>query len=223
MSANLPPTLPTGSSGSTRPSTSIGRAQNLNTTKLNQYKDRENAKTSIGHVGKEASGAPSTSAAHPGGVRQAARTSINSAARQIDPNDDGYDQEAADRRRYAHIREMMAEKKQREADEAAAAAVEKGVKVMKGKSFKSSGFGGLHKNLKSFIKKNRSSYKNLSASDKKILEGVIGDAAKRKSTGSGFTYKDRRAMGKQAKKHWKSGNISKTDYKSFKKIVGGLE
>ena len=222
MTSNLPPVMPVGSSGA-KPNPSTGHAQNFSTSQLKQHKERAKATTSIGHAGDDpADKTATTSIHHQGKERAQARTSINSPAQMVNDGDDGYDQEAADRRRYAHIRGKIKERQAKEAEELAMSKPGK-VALRKGRSFKLSGFGGLKKTMRGVVKKDRYQKKGMSASDRKILNKIIEDRAKNKSTGSKFSFRDRRKLGREARKHYKSGSISYSDYKNFKKIIGGLE
>jgi hypothetical protein len=217
---NLPSILPS-SGGSAGP----GRAQNFDTMKLDQVRNREAARTSIGHIGKSpGQHGASSSIFHPGGQTQKAKTSINSSVSpNSSPTDDGYDQEAADRRRYSYIRKKIKERKEKEETSSRASVSNGKMDIKTGGSFKSTGYGGLHRQLGKVFKKNRTAYKHLSSDDKKKIEKIIGDRAKNKSTGTGINARDRRDMGKTAYKHYKSGGISRRDYKGFKRIIGGLE
>lgn len=210
MSGNLPPTLPGGAGGGAplRPQVSA-HAQNMQTSRLSQHKERSQATTSIGHVGEEAADkTASTSVAHPGGSRQAASTSVAHPGYAPAVGEDGYNQEAADRRRYAHIRKMMKEKKAQE---------EQGVNVGTGGAYRGKRF------RKAVGKLIGAGGRGLTKKDKAMMKGVIKDRAQSKRTGESFDYKDKKKMSREMYDQMKSGKISRGKFDRFKNILRGLD
>lgn len=118
--ANLPPVIPrtVGIGGTPRlPSSSIGRAQQVNISKLNQLKEREAATTSIAgaikrKMGEEQRG-PTTSINRTGGSAPAS-SSIAHAGLIAGDSYDQNSEAIRDRLRFQHIRQMMREKKEAE-------------------------------------------------------------------------------------------------------------
>lgn len=224
---NLPPVIPRASSAPSsigRPTSSIGRAQQINISKLQQEKDREAATTSIvGAIrrkeGKDNQGpttsinrasgqaAPSTSVFHPGAVQDGG---------------EGESEAVRDHLRYQYIRKMMKEKKQAEAQAAAEAAKNQGIHIGTGGALSVNSIGGLKKTLGKLYKNNRSEFKDMSASDKALLQKIIQSKAASKSTGSGFGFSDKRKMSEEAYKNYKSGTITYEKYKHFKSVIDDI-
>jgi len=228
MAGNLPPILPSGSTGAgMNPAAhgGIGRAQNFSVTKLQQHTEREQAAVSMGQVIDRTNRLQSqktTSIAHVGERDQGAAAVSANAQGHPASLDDRYD-EGADRRRYAYIRGLIKERKAREADVAKAATSGKGLQVGTGKAFKSTGASSFRKQLRRYIVAWPGSYRNISASDRKVLEEATTEALKHKTTGSEITRKDRLKMKAHARDAYKERKITKEDYKDFKKIIGGME
>ena len=230
MPANLPPTLP-----SQRPSmpTSAGpgRAQNLSVSALQQKKDREAARVSVGQMRRESAekkGERSTSVAHLGNAEKEARTSVSTgdhAKRSV--YDDTYYSEEADESRYRYARRMIRERKKKEEAEAAAMskkeAGKKGLYIGTGMSFTKKGASGFHKRLKHYFFKGKQKFKNLSKEDRTYFENLVGRYAGRKKTGSSFTFRDKKKMKLDVMRAWRGGRITKEDAKDFTGMIDSFE
>ena len=109
MSSNLPINLNKGNMS--KPQTSA-HAQNFSTSKLQQKKDVEDAKTSMDKVVKGSVYKPVSSISRIGQSNNSASTSYSHAgANAIEDDDDAMRDEIRDRLRYKHIRQMMKDKK----------------------------------------------------------------------------------------------------------------
>ncbi len=221
---NLPVSIPRASSSPSlpnRPSSSIGRAQQIQIGKLQQEKDREAATTSIigairnkegkGNQGPTTSinrtsgqAAPSTSIFHPGAVAG---------------SDDDQSDAIRDHLRYQHIRKMMKEKKEIEAQAVVEMAKGHGIHVGTGGAMSVNSFGGLKKTLAKLYKTNRSEFKDMSSTDKALLQKIIQSKAASKTAGAGFGFTDKRKMSEEAYKNYKSGVITYERYKHFKRVI----
>lgn len=224
---NLPPIIPRASgmpSMPSRPTSGIGRAQQINISKLQQEKDREAATTSIVGAmrrkeGKENQGpttsinrasgqaAPSTSVFHPGAVQDGG---------------EGESEAVRDHLRYQYIRKMMKEKKEAENQAAIDAAKNQGIHVGTGGSLSVNTIGGLKKTLGRMYKANRSEFKDMSSADKALLQKIIQNKAASKATGAGFGFTDKKRMGEEAYKNYKSGTITYEKYKHFKSVIDDI-
>lgn len=226
MAMNLPPIIPRAAGTPSLPGTptgGVGRAQQVNISKLNQQKERDAATTSItGAIrkkqGEENNGpttsinraqntsGPSTSIFHPGST----------------PDQLQEDDAVRDRLRFQYIRKMMREKKDAEAAAAREAEKNKGMHIETGSAFRTTGVNSIKKTLGRMYRANRSEYKALTKDDKALLQQVIQDKAGVKRTGSDFTYKDKKQMRQQIYKNYKEGNITKETYRHFKDVIDDI-
>lgn len=214
MGLNLPPTMPTGSSGMGSLTPNVGRAGNFGTMKLNQQKEREAASTSISHPGGRSQSA-STSVSHPGGSAQTASTSISHPGYDAVQDSEGWDQEGADRRRDNYIRKMVKARQAQEVEDADSANGG-GTVLGKGSAFKKK---ITHRVLRKLMLKGG---KGLTASEKKLTEDIITARLKTKKAGSEFTEKDKRSMNLKVYKECATGKVNE-GFRRIKRIIGGLE
>lgn len=198
------------------------RAQAFQSSVLQQHIDRKKASTSINRVMNRNSGQrASTSIHHPGGETTKAVTSIlrpEHERRQI--NEEYFDQEAADERRYAYMQRKIRARKKKEAEEGND---RHKFKVGTGNSLTVSGASGLHKSLRRFLWKYRSTYKNISEKDRKYFEKFLIKHAGNKKTGSSFGYSKKRQMRLEIIDARKKGIISREDEKDFRKLINNLD
>ena len=198
-------------------------AQNFATSKLNQQKERDAASVSMGRVIQKKeygeSGGPSTSIDH---IIQGLPNHGDAYKGYTDEERD----EIRTRLRYQHIRKMNEEKKVA----ADAVALKKsqeeqgGLHIKTGGTYSSSGWGGTQKILKKEFKKGKySTYRNLSGSDKKHLEDIIKEHSVHGYIGGGHSYSTKKSMGQASLKKYKEGQITKEDYKDFKRIIRDME
>ncbi|HBB37940.1 MAG: hypothetical protein UV82_C0012G0012 [Candidatus Magasanikbacteria bacterium GW2011_GWD2_43_18] len=222
MPNNLPVLL--GNSGMSHATPMISaHAQNFATTKLNQQKERDAASVSMGRVIQKKqygeSGGPSTSIDH---IIQGLPDHGDAYAGYTDEERD----EIRTRLRYQHIRKLNEEKKVA----ADAAALKKsqeeqgGLHIKTGGTYSSSGWGGAQKTLKKEFKtKKYTDYKNLSSSDKKHLQDIVKEHSIYGSIGGGHSYSTKKSMGQASWKKYKEGQITKEDYKDFKRIIRDMD
>ncbi|MBP9761222.1 MAG: hypothetical protein KBD15_03230 [Candidatus Magasanikbacteria bacterium] len=231
---NLPPILPTSASSSpSRPSVSggWGHAQDLSVSQLQQKKDRDAARTSIGRViQQDGDMTPSTSISHPAGVGATAQTSIFSAPKDtVALGATQGEQDASDDRRYNYMQRLIRAKRAQmratlqSPDEASPTQHTPTLEVKTGKALKRTGLGGLHKRLGKMYKENKTRFKNLSSGDKKLFEDMVASRAKKKSVGSDFRYTERRDMKHTIEQSRKKGIISKSDAEDFKGLIDTLK
>lgn len=231
---NLPPILPTSASSlPSRPSVSggWGHAQDLSVSQLQQKKDRDAARTSIGRVIRQDSDmTPSTSITHPGTVGATAQTSIFSAPKEtVSSGANPGEQDASDDRRYNYMQRLIRAKRAQmraafqSPEETSGTHHEPTLEVKTGKALKRTGFGGLHKQLGKMYKENKTRFKNLSSGDKKLFEDMVASRAKKKAVGSSFRYTERRDMKHQIEESRKKGIISKVDAEDFKGLIDTLK
>lgn len=228
MENNLPPVLPTSGHTPGAPQVSIRRnAADVSISKTQQQKDREAASVSMNQVisGKP-SNTPTTSmyrAIHGDSDATTSVTHQNEAKHSVYEGETKEEEDARDYRRFSYIRRMIkarqAEEKKVEKEEAEHHGFEAGI----GKTHRSSGATGFERRFHHYLKENRATYKNLSGKDAELLGGIVEKHLKVKRTGSEINRMDRKRMAKEAYKHYKTGTISKDDYKDFKKFVGQLE
>jgi len=225
----LPPTLPTSGGMNTTPTTGIRHAQNLQTTKLQQRKDQENASVSVGQASmrrQRRSGGAVTSVARLS--EQSAQGSAVSGMAKHSVYDEAATDDRADARRYRHIRKLMLEKRAatKEAKKMEADA-KKGIFHVQSQqgAFRKSGAQGFHKRFrKALHKKKHTKYRNLSEKDKDLLEDIIMKQVAPKKTGKAINRLDRKRMRRKSYKAWKNDHkISREDFNDFKDIIGGLE
>jgi len=228
----LPPVLPTGSSGS--PSVSVSRyGQNHTVSATQQKRDIEGAAVSMNQIlSGRAENKPQVSvhSTDP----NSATTSITRPNKDVyTVNQNEYDKirdENADYRRYSYIRELIKERKQKEAAEAKALAdaVKKeaqssGFQAGIGKGYHKTGATSFRRRMYKMMRDKRSSFKNLSKDDREALEEIIESQLEPKRTGSKINRLDRKKMGIKAYQKWKKGEITKEDFRDFKRVIGGLE
>ena len=199
-------------------------AQNLSTMRINQYKDREAATTSVGRaISKNRSSGPTTSAAHSGQGSSQARTSINrstTAKRSI--HDESYVDEARERLRYQHIRELIKERKAAEdaAKVSAKSAYDTSINTSPG--FKRKGVTGYGHHLSKLRKKNPSTYKNISKKDQDYFMDVVEPHARATSAGKGYGRQARKKMKYKIERDRRAGKVSRADAKDMKRMVDQL-
>ncbi|MFA6427152.1 MAG: hypothetical protein WCW16_01745 [Candidatus Magasanikbacteria bacterium] len=228
MSINPLPlsSIPSSSSGSSlKPSVSL-HAQDLSTMKLQQKIDREQAKTSITHVGQAASTPATSSITRVGSQNTGPTTSISHPGVSTSQSEDlGSDQEVRDRLRYQYIRKMA---KERQTQQAAAAKTispddkKYTLNMGTGVSFSRKIRGGFDKTFGKMVRKNPASFKNISKADRKVLGDIVQKHAGARRTGTGYLYGDRKRMKIEVEQARKKGTISTADSKDMKKIVDKL-
>jgi hypothetical protein len=224
MPAKLPPILPTKSVGTSTPKIS-NHAQNLSVSKLQQHKDRADAKVSMGQIlrGDRNENGPITSVNRVGGDDDTPSTSVahaGQARRSI--HDDAAIDEVRDRLRYQHIRQKMLEKKV--AEQAAQVPEDSKYKVGSlatgsGFSRKSPGATGMERRLFNKVRKERASLKNLSKNDRKYFLDMVEERAKKVKAGVGFGRTIRKKMKRQVERDRRKGTISYEDSKDFKRMI----
>jgi len=200
-----------------------GRAQNFSVSKLQQHVDREHAQVSVDRfINKRDEHGPSTSVMHDGGRTQAS-TSVMHDPAQPSVYDESEQDEIRDRLRYQHIRKMMKERQKAEEELASENVDRDELHVSSGKSFRQSGVSGFQRRTNRFFRSNKSEYKNISKEDRDLFKDTVSKRLTQKRTGSSITRRDRKIMRKEMKGHYKSGAISKVDYKDFKKLIGNMD
>ncbi len=223
MPQNLPPILP-GSSSSSKPASGISRAQDLSVTKLQQKKDRESAVVSTSQaIRRTQTGRPITSVSRIG--REEAKTSISRPDREVRSIYDSAEQQIGDDyRRHGHIRRLIKERQQAAVEEKKRVEEEsKGFFIGTGKRYRKTGPSTLKKKLRRMVRKDPAQYRNISLKDREKFEDIVDTSLKHKRTGTRINRKDRIKMRRKAFKSWKGGEISKQDYKDFKKLIYRLE
>lgn len=226
MANNLPPTLPT--SGSAKPpSSGPARAQDLSVAKLQQHKDREAARASIGQVMKEKAeeveeGATTSIGRVGEPAMKATSVAHGGHAKRSVFHEEEYD-EVRDRLRYQHIRQMMREKK---AAEEAVAKAEKppvyDIGIKTGGAFKLKGRGGLMKKLGKLRYQQPATYRHLSKQDQKYFADLVKPHAKGVSRWSGVGRLARTKMKTQIERDRRAGKISSTDATDMKRMIDQL-
>lgn len=218
MSSTLPPILPTKKNPA-----GVGRgvsrhAQNFSTSKLQQRKDVEEAGVSISQLTKRRAAGPQDDTEQTG-----PSTSIAHGPRKDDREmfSDEQRQEARDRLRYSYIRKKIKERKA--AEKALAKAANKaGIKIDVGKAYRASGVTGFRKKFSDYIRGKRGSLKHISKADQKLFTDAMESVIKGKASGSAVSRLDRKKIKGTMYKAYKKGDITKTDYNSFKKIIDDL-
>ncbi|MFA4830625.1 MAG: hypothetical protein WC862_01370 [Patescibacteria group bacterium] len=223
MPQNLPPVLSTQRQNPSLPKGPIRHAQDLSITKLQQRKDREQAKVSIGQLLQSKSGGKSDTAAAAGETpwQSAPSTSIaHDGQDKRSINDNEYVDEARDRLRYQYIRKMIRDRK---AAEEAAKAVEPSkyeIPEMKlGGGFRTKGRLGLQRKLFNMTKDMPATYKNISKKDREYFETLTKPHAQKAKRGAGINLQVRKKMKLQVEQDRRKGVISSADSKDFKKII----
>lgn len=229
---NLPPVLPRAPGGPApalpmRPTSGIGRAQQFSVSKLQQHVDREKATTSIAGAISRNQGAqqqPTTSINRVGDEQQAT-TSINHVGEEAQHSIYQQDETSGvrDRLRYQYIRKMIRERKATEAAVAKMEASQGGIDVKTGGSLRMSGVSGFTRTMKKLFRSDRSAYKNIAADKKAMIQQIIQNTAKNKPTGANFTFSERKKMGQEVYKQFKTGAISKEEYHHFKDIISKIQ
>jgi len=200
-------------------------AQNFSVSKLQQKRDRENAKVSMDRaIRGDSNFFPTTSVSHIQGNSTPASSSVFHAgtSRRSIYDEEEYD-EVRDRLRYAHIRGMMKEK---QAEEAAArqqpvpSKYDVGVKT--GGGFRVKGRMGVKRRLEKMRKYKPATYKNISNKDIKYFEDLIKPHTKAVSRGTGIGRISRRDMKLKVERDRRKGIVSWEDAKDMKKMVDNL-
>jgi len=219
--------LQLGSTNNFRPSqgvsSSVSRhAQDLSVTSIQQKKDRTAATTSIGRAIQKNSGfGATTSVSHIGEEDQKTSSILHNAPTKRSVYDDEQADEVRDRLRYAHIRQMMRERKADEKLAVQAAQGDKkfGLSLGTGVSFNRIIRGGFNKTFGKMVRKNKATFKNISKQDRQVLGDLIQKHATARVTGTGYSYGDRKRMKIEVENIKKTGKISREDAKDFKKII----
>lgn len=230
MGQNLPPVLPSGpSSMPSRPQTSVRRnAGNISVSATQQKKDIEGAAVSMNQMMSGKRGAQPTSSVTRIGANahSEASTSIthtNEAKHSIHEYETAEEEAARDYRRDSYIRRMIKKRKAAEAQAAKEAAANAGIHTGIGKVFRKTGVTGFRRRMNKMFRKDRATYKNLSAADKKLFEDIVEETLDPQPVGHKTSRLDRKKMGRKVFKKWKEGKITKSDYKDMKKIIGQLD
>jgi len=206
-----------------RPQTSV-HAQNFSISALKQQEERAHATVSMNQAvhnrvyGSDTSIASSSIAHVMSGETKRFEDQPLLSEEQRD--------EIRTRLRYEHIRQMMRDKHTSEAEAVKNAQREgqDGIHINTGGTYSTSGWSGTKKTLKKVLRKGKyATYKNLSSADKAHLEEIIKEGSEHKYIGGGHSFSTKRSMGRQAWKKYTQGDISKEDYKDFKKIIRDLE
>lgn len=219
MPVNLPSSFGLSHSGGTsmRPQASA-HAQNFSTSRLNQHKERAKASTSMGRAMQRGNSGPTSS------IGRVLNGNIGGHDEEYGMFSEEERDEIRTRLRYQNIRKMMKEKKAATISAERASKQHNGIHIKTGGTYSKGGWGGTKKTLKKVFKKGKySKYKNLSASDKKHLEQIVEEGGAHGFKGGGYGYSTKKAMGAKAWKKYKSGDISKEDYKDFKGVIRDLD
>ena len=225
MPGTLPPILP---SNNLKTPSGVGgpaRAQDFSVSKLQYQKDRASASVSASQVDRSRQGrsGPATSISSIGGKQNAVTSTARNQGAKRSIYDNEYVDETRERLRHKYVRGLIKERKVEE--EAAKAPKPSKFKFSMGtgKSFKRGIRGGLDKKLRKSIFKHRASFKHLSKDDRKVFGDIIQSSAAGRSTGVGYAHGDRRRMKLKVEQQRKTGKISYTDSKTFKKMIDQLE
>lgn len=187
--------------------TGAGRAQNFSVSKLNYRKDIDNAKVSMNQISGRQSGATS-SVAHIGEFKKTNPVCGSN-----------YDAEADDKR-YEYVRRLaMANRRKREAAEAASI-YDTGVKT--GALFKTTGVLGLRRGLIRARYQHPAAFKNLSSKDRQYFEDLIKKYVKGVPTGAGIGHHARRAMKQHILRDRRQGKVNVEDAKDFYNMIDAL-
>lgn len=151
-------------------------------------------------------------------VTQSSINGNSTAAKHSLYQSDSDDQARQDRSRYAYVRKLIKERQKREALEKAAVS-KKEFSIKTGSQFRQQGSTGFHKTLDNHFRAHRSTYGNLSAKQKELIEQTVGTLAKNKHTGSRFSRLDRAKMRKTIAT---SGQFSKSQTKALGDFINSL-
>ncbi len=227
FNTNLPlrsiPTSPPLKSG-----VGVPRAQDLSVTQLQQKKDRQDAAVSMSQLMDRKAGLENTrttSVAHIGQTMTAPSTSITHAGASVDVTQTKEEQEAADNRRYAYMREQIKKRQEKEAaDVKKQLAQEKsGLHFGTGSALRKTGVTSVHKQLSKEFRTHRTTYGAVSSKEKKIFEEVVTDRLSKKALGSKVSIYDRKTMKKNINKEHDTGNVTLRHAKTFKKLVDKIQ
>lgn len=255
MPLPLTPNLPLKITPSSRVG-GIGRAQNFSTSRLNYRKDIDDAKVSINsalqgqaqktlmkkqfvtgdstvsearlsatrEAGTSNSG-PSTSISHLGSGGMAATTSISHPGQMR--NEAGLSDDERDDRRYEMARHnLMAKRKEREAEAAALAAepahdiFDLGFKT--GKGFRTHGKYGLLRKMYHLRKTKPLPFKHWDKEDRRYLVDLVKPHLQGVSRGTSIGYAIRRKMKYKIERDRRAGKIDVYTSRDMKKIVNDL-
>lgn len=220
MRLNLPTILPV-SSGAVSGGIS-SRAQNFSVSKLQQNKDRENAKVSLNQVMRAKTGDNTRSASSP------AITSIAHLGQAVQSagGNDGSTDEARDRLRWQHIRQLMRAKKATEEATARQTPPSKyqvaGMGTGSAFSRHTPAARSAERMLYKKVKQERATLKNISAKDRKYFIDLAAGHAKKVQAGAGFGRNIRVKMKGQVERDRQKGVVSKADADDFKKMINEL-
>ncbi len=242
MDGNLPQVLPSGGSSGGEVSgdtysisegmgamTSINSGSAAPETSVNG--DAAMGMTSVSDYGKK-SAPPSTSVERLGRENSAPTTSVH---HNPEPEEmaGGMSEKEKDELWYEQSQKRIAERRMRKpaANENATSGTtspsKKGpfdiITQGTGLTFTDKGTRGFDRKLKSHFRRNRTSFKNFSTSDKKEIHDIIATKIASKRTGAKITRYDRISMRRKAGKLLASRQIEKSDYRDMKKIISRLE
>lgn len=214
LSLNLGRVTPSVSSGR------IGRAQDFSVSKLQDKKDRENAKVSIEQIARQGENRPVSSVAHLSGqTLTSASVAHTGTAASSSIYGENYDKEA-DERRYEYIRGLaMARRKEKEAA-GAKSIYDTGVKT--GALFKTTGVLGMRRSLIRARYQKPGEFKNLSSKDRQYFEDLIKKYVKGVPTGAGIGHHARRAMKQHILRDRRKGAVNVEDANDFYKMIDAL-
>jgi len=208
------------------PPSSLGqsRAQDLSTTKLQQHKDRENAKVSVEQSFNSRQGAV-TSINRVGQGDKSAVTSVNRIGQETVSDNNRYD-EAADDRRWNYIRRLTKARQAKAQAEAEAKQKEEpsvyDIGTKTGGAFRKVGRTSARRRWAKMRRQAPATYKNLSDKDIKYYESVVAPHAKAVKSGTGFNRLTRKKMKLQIERDRRKGTISYADSKDMKQMVNNL-
>ncbi len=207
----------------------IPHAQNLSVSKLQQKIDRESAAVSMGQVLDRKAGIENTrttSVAHIGQTLSAPSTSITHAGSAVDVNNTPEEQDAADNRRYAYMRQQIKERQAKEAAEVKKELSQQksGIHLGTGSALRKTGVGSVHKQITKEFRSKRTIYGDFSSKEKKILEEVVTDRLAKKATGSAFSRYDKKVIKKDIGKAHDAGDVTFRHGKTFiKRLVDKIQ
>jgi hypothetical protein len=73
------------------------------------------------------------------------------------------------------------------------------------------------------VRQNRFTMRNISPADRKKLGDIIAKHAANRTTGVGYSWRDRKRMKEEVQQLYESHEIKKKDMKDFKTILDQLE
>lgn len=196
------------------PISSINRTQN--TTSSSIFSTQSHVLSSISHAASGAESSPASSIYRVGNLRIPASTSITHPGVPAMDMADANSDEARDRLRYRYIQKRMKEKRL----EAAMQSDIPGSAVGTGGAFSRKKF---HKGLIKMKYGRPDKYKNLSISDLKYFENLVGSHAKSLKTGGGFSKNTKLRMKRQLWKDSRAGTVSsRSDRKDMESLINNL-